>query len=92
MEYKDKVRIAVAVAFLAAISIFFTRQYRRRRKQKCLTSKCYLHSDSKPQFAFKRVLADNSFSQFKHLKLQNFNNGKIFNLFPLSACLMRKLR
>ncbi|KAG8642280.1 hypothetical protein MANES_12G066500v8 [Manihot esculenta] len=82
MEYKDKVRIAVAVASLAAISIFFTRQYRRRGKQKCLTSKCYLHSDSKPQFAFKRVLADNSFSQFKHLKLPNSNNEMSSNLHP----------
>ncbi|XP_021676440.2 protein RRP6-like 3 isoform X2 [Hevea brasiliensis] len=82
MEYKDKVRIAVAIASLAAISILFTSQYRRRRKQKCLASSCYLQSDSKPQFAFKRVLADNSFSQFKHLKLQSSTNKISSNLHP----------
>ncbi|XP_015577871.1 protein RRP6-like 3 isoform X1 [Ricinus communis] len=77
MEYKEKIRIAIAIVSLAAISFVFTRQYRnrRRQRQKCSSSSCYLHSDQKPQCSFKRVLADNSFSQFKHLKLHGNKNG-----------------
>ncbi|KAL5797871.1 hypothetical protein ACOSQ2_002691 [Xanthoceras sorbifolium] len=66
MEKRDKIKIAITIASLAAISIFFTAQYRRRRKQKCTPSSCYLQTDQKPQHNFKRVLADNSYSPFKH--------------------------
>ncbi|KAI9177536.1 hypothetical protein LWI28_016403 [Acer negundo] len=66
MEKRDKIKIAITIASLAAISIFFTEQYRRRRKQKRTPSSCYLQTDQKPQHNFKRVLADNSYSPFKH--------------------------
>ncbi|KAK2649749.1 hypothetical protein Ddye_017238 [Dipteronia dyeriana] len=66
MEKRDKIKIAITIASLAAISIFFTEQYRRRRKQKRTPSSCYLQTDQKPQHNFKRVLADNSYSTFKH--------------------------
>ncbi|KAJ0110469.1 hypothetical protein Patl1_02017 [Pistacia atlantica] len=68
MEHKDRIKIAVTIASLAVISIFFTAQYRRRRKLKCPSSSCYLQTGPKPQRNFKRVLADNSYSPFKHAK------------------------
>ncbi|XVE91748.1 hypothetical protein REPUB_Repub01dG0038000 [Reevesia pubescens] len=69
---KEKVKILLTIASVAAISIFFTAQlYRRRcRKQKRRQSGCYLHSEPKPQHSFKRVLADNSYSPFNHFNRQ----------------------
>ncbi|XP_010557005.1 PREDICTED: protein RRP6-like 3 isoform X2 [Tarenaya hassleriana] len=73
MEVRDKVKIVIVAASLAVVTILITAKYRRRRrrlrgKQTCRSS-CYLHSERKPQLGFKRVLADNSYSAFKHLKL-----------------------
>ncbi|XVF43375.1 hypothetical protein PTKIN_Ptkin02bG0035300 [Pterospermum kingtungense] len=68
---KEKMKILLTIASVAAISIFFTAQlYRRRRKQRKRQSCCYLHSEQKPQLSFKRVLADNSYSPFKHFNRQ----------------------
>ncbi|XP_044502861.1 protein RRP6-like 3 isoform X3 [Mangifera indica] len=75
MDHKDKIKIAVTVASLAVISIFFTTQYRRRRKLKCPPSSCYLQTEPKPQHNFKRVLADNSYSPFKHAKNEKSSGG-----------------
>lgn len=85
MEYKDKLKIAaLTIASLAALSsvIFLitssSKHYRRRRRkqqqQQKQSSSCYLQSHQKPQLSFKRVLLDNSFSQFKHLNL----NGRCY--------------
>ncbi|KAL2245727.1 UNVERIFIED_CONTAM: Protein RRP6-like 3, partial [Sesamum indicum] len=68
---KDKLRVAAftiaATCFLAlVISIRFVGQFLMKSRRK---KSCYLTTESKPQYAFKRVLADNSYSQFKHLKL-----------------------
>ncbi|KAM7271020.1 hypothetical protein ACFE04_030234 [Oxalis oulophora] len=90
MEYKDKVKIAFAVLSLAAISILYTSSRRRRRRrrsqilQKGPQSCCYLQNyhKEKPQFAFKRVFADNSYSQFKHF---NINNEKPSNSHPYES-------
>ncbi|CAK7348974.1 unnamed protein product [Dovyalis caffra] len=92
MEYRDKIKItAVTITSLAALSsvIFlittFSHYYRRRRKQqrrRRQSSSCYLQSNQKPQLSFKRVLVDNSFSQFKHLKLLAENSS---NLHPYDA-------
>ncbi|KAK9284591.1 hypothetical protein L1049_023767 [Liquidambar formosana] len=82
MENKEKIRIAFAIASFAALSIFLTAQYRRRRNRKCHPNSCYLHSEPKPQYAFKRVLADNSYSPFKHLKLNDSNNENSSNSHP----------
>ncbi|CAH8380872.1 unnamed protein product [Eruca vesicaria subsp. sativa] len=71
MEVKEKVRIVITVASLVAATVLLVAEYRRRRhgrKQTSSLSSCYLHSETKPQFSFKRVLADNSYSGFKHLK------------------------
>ncbi|CAN6833746.1 unnamed protein product [Brassica oleracea] len=71
MEVKEKVRIVITVASLVAATVLLVADYRRRRhgrKQTSSPSSCYLHSETKPQFGFKRVLADNSYSGFKHMK------------------------
>ncbi|XP_015866330.3 protein RRP6-like 3 isoform X3 [Ziziphus jujuba] len=73
MENKGKLKLVLAFASISAISILFiAAEYRRRRrKQKCRGSSCYLGADPKPQYSFKRVLADNSYSAFKHLKIND---------------------
>ncbi|KAL8474285.1 hypothetical protein ACS0TY_030930 [Phlomoides rotata] len=73
----------IAACFLAlAISFRFIKQLLLTPKRKKL---CYLSSESKPQHAFKRVLADNSYSQFKHLKRQetaSLSDEEYPNLHP----------
>ncbi|XP_024451575.1 protein RRP6-like 3 isoform X5 [Populus trichocarpa] len=93
MEYKDKLKIAaLTIASLAALSsvIFLvtssSKHYRRRRRkqqqQQKQSSSCYLQSHQKPQLSFKRVLLDNSFSQFKHLNLHAASSS---NFHPYEA-------
>lgn len=69
-ERQNLIATALAIAatffFALAISIRFIKGYFMNHKRK---KSCYLNAEIKPQYAFKRVLADNSFSQFKHLKL-----------------------
>lgn len=71
MENKQKMKLAVAVACLAAtISVIVATLYKKPRKQsKPQSSSCYLKTQHKPQHSFKRVFADNSYSPFKHLNL-----------------------
>lgn len=85
MENKEKIRVAFAIASIAAISIFFTLQYRRRQDRKRHSKSCYLHTEPKPQSSFKRVFADNSYSPFKHLKLNDTDNENITNSHPYQA-------
>jgi hypothetical protein len=78
MESRWKMRvIAITVGTVVALSIIYSAKLRRRRrKQKCPPSSCYLQADkTNPQQAFKRVLADNSYSPFKHLKLNESREG-----------------
>ncbi|XP_010469591.1 PREDICTED: protein RRP6-like 3 isoform X2 [Camelina sativa] len=79
MEVKEKAKIVVTVASLVAVTVLFVTEYRRRRshrrKQIFPLSSCYLHSEMRPQFGFKRVLADNSYSEFKHLKLDDASSS-----------------
>ncbi|XP_023531755.1 protein RRP6-like 3 isoform X1 [Cucurbita pepo subsp. pepo] len=82
MELHRKAKIALVVASLAALTIYFTA--RRRRKQRSVRSSCYLRDDQKPQYAFKRVLADNSYSAFKHLKL-DMNTDNDVNSYPYES-------
>ncbi|KAL9453654.1 hypothetical protein AB3S75_009292 [Citrus x aurantiifolia] len=81
MEKKAKIKIAITIASLAAISILFTRQQRRRRKlnQRSQYS-CYLQSEPKPQHNFKRVLADNSYSPFKHANKEKSSGSHPYEL------------
>ena len=77
MVVNEKVKLAITVASLVAATILLAAEYRRRRRRKQTSSpsSCYLHSDMKPQFGFKRVLADNSYSGFKHLKKKKLEDG-----------------
>ncbi|KAK3003903.1 hypothetical protein RJ639_018639 [Escallonia herrerae] len=76
MENKSKIKVAVAIACCwAAISILLAARHKKRKQKQEQSSKpCFLKTEQKPQHAFKRVLADNSYSQFKHLKLHTPNN------------------
>ncbi|KAI4334090.1 hypothetical protein L6164_018823 [Bauhinia variegata] len=85
MENGYKIRVVLFIASLAAISIYFTARHRRQRKHKSPLSLCYLHNEPKPQSAFKRVLADNSYTQFKHLKLNDSSDENASNVHPYEA-------
>ncbi|KAK6918871.1 3'-5' exonuclease domain [Dillenia turbinata] len=74
MEKKEKMKMAMLfMACFATVSIVLVKQIKkRRRKQKSNSlpcSSCHLNTEIKPQNHFRRVLADNSYSHFKHLKL-----------------------
>ncbi|RAL41831.1 hypothetical protein DM860_009013 [Cuscuta australis] len=96
MRNEDKVKklvaaLTLASSFALAISIFFASKInnnndgRRRRKSvgKPSSSLCYLKVDeSKPQSVFKLVLADNSYSPFKHLSLHPITSVESRDLHP----------
>ncbi|CAN1220237.1 Protein RRP6-like 3 [Linum perenne] len=79
-EKKYRIRIVVTLISLAAAAVtvaFTAAQYRRRRKAKERSKgSCYLHAEGKPQFGFRKVFADNSFSHFKHSKTNNGESKK----------------
>ncbi|KAM1240040.1 hypothetical protein ACFX2J_045403 [Malus domestica] len=89
MEAKGRnLKIAVvALASLTALSVFFFARHRRRRRNaNCPLSRCYLRADHlKLQYGFKRVLADNSYSPFKHLNLNGSPEDKNWNSHPYEA-------
>ncbi|KAG2308845.1 hypothetical protein Bca52824_028593 [Brassica carinata] len=84
MVVNEKVKLAITVASLVAATVLFVAEYRRRRRKPTSSpSSCYLHSDKKPQFGFKRILADNSYSGFKHLKkVSSSSTDKPSNCHP----------
>ncbi|XP_071726113.1 protein RRP6-like 3 isoform X2 [Rutidosis leptorrhynchoides] len=72
MDNKIKMKLAITISScLAVISILLANRYRKQRKRKQNLSSCYLKSEAKPQHNFKRVLANNSYAPFKHLKLDD---------------------
>ncbi|XP_039168932.1 protein RRP6-like 3 isoform X2 [Eucalyptus grandis] len=87
MERDRKLRMAIAFASVAALSAFLAVHYhRRRRKQRSRGGgACYLRAESKPQHGFRRVLADNSYSPFKHLKLGGSDDVDSSNSHPYEA-------
>ncbi|XP_058729635.1 protein RRP6-like 3 isoform X1 [Vicia villosa] len=89
MNNERKTRVAFTIATLAAaiISIVFTVHRRTRRKRReSLSNSCYSHSEPKPQSTFKRVLADNSYTPFKHLSVKaSGSNENGSNLHPYEA-------
>nr|GMC77103.1 protein RRP6-like 3 isoform X2 [Ipomoea batatas] len=95
MENRDKVKLAlkltIATCITVAVSIFVASKlhnHRKRNRRKTSPSPCYLKAESKPQYTFKRVLADNSYSSFKHLKLNATNTStseECVNLHPYKA-------
>ncbi|KAL3509763.1 hypothetical protein ACH5RR_029164 [Cinchona calisaya] len=92
MEDRSKFKLALSISITIAISIFFAAQFRKTKskKQRKPSKSCYLDTETpkKPQFNFKRVFADNSYSPFKHLKLHNppSNGGEEYvNVHPYKA-------
>nr|XP_043622307.1 protein RRP6-like 3 isoform X2 [Erigeron canadensis] len=74
MDDKHKIKIAVTISCLAVVSILFVNKFLKHRKRKHNNNNinsCYLKSQVKPQHTFKRVLANNSYAPFKHLRLQD---------------------
>ncbi|KAG9150036.1 hypothetical protein Leryth_010093 [Lithospermum erythrorhizon] len=71
---KMKVALSIIAAALLTVAIssywFRIKQNKEKTKKKGRSSICYLERESsKPQEKFKVVLADNSYSQFKHLNV-----------------------
>ncbi|KAJ8452167.1 hypothetical protein Cgig2_016748 [Carnegiea gigantea] len=85
MEHKLRLRLAFVVACATAILCIAVHRRRRRNARK---TSCYLEFETKPQSSFKQVLADNSYSPFKHLKLANSVDAKLSNLHPYEADIM----
>lgn len=85
METRDKLRLALTIiisSFLAlSIPILFSRKFFKTQKQRKI---CYLNTESKAQSTFKRILAENSYFQFKHLKLQTQSNGMLLVLLLIT--------
>ncbi|KAL8238235.1 hypothetical protein R6Q59_019316 [Mikania micrantha] len=69
MESQVNLKIAFTISCLAVVSILLANILRKQRNRKQNISSCYLKSEAKPQHNFKRVLANNSYAPFKHLKL-----------------------
>ncbi|XP_019250283.1 PREDICTED: protein RRP6-like 3 isoform X3 [Nicotiana attenuata] len=92
MENKESLKLAVkltiATCLTVAISIFIAKSFQKvrkhNRKKQQKKHSCYLNAEIKPQSSFKRVFADNSYSQFKHLKLVN-SNEDCTNFHPYKA-------
>ncbi|XP_009770912.1 protein RRP6-like 3 isoform X1 [Nicotiana sylvestris] len=89
MENKESLKLAVkltiATCLTVAISIFIAKSFQKVRKHnRKKKHSCYLNAEIKPQASFKRVFADNSYSQFKHLKLVN-SNEDCTNFHPYKA-------
>lgn len=89
MEKTAKLKLVLVIVSVSALSIMFITEYRRRRRQKRPRSSCYLRNDPKLQFSFKRVLADNSYSAFKHFKTSDSTDDvgaeRTSNLHPYEA-------
>ncbi|XP_062106106.1 protein RRP6-like 3 isoform X2 [Humulus lupulus] len=81
-----KLKVLLSIVSVSALSILIIAEYRRRRTLKCSRSSCYLQADHKPQCSFKRVLADNAYSLFKHFKITTDSaNEKSLNMHPYEA-------
>ncbi|CAH9089271.1 unnamed protein product [Cuscuta europaea] len=77
MEKGDRVKVAaLTLASCVTLAIYFflaSKLHQRKRPSRRNPSSspppCYLRAEPKPQYDFKRVLADNSYSHFQHLSL-----------------------
>ncbi|KAL4201399.1 hypothetical protein AMTRI_Chr02g215870 [Amborella trichopoda] len=85
MEFREGVGLTVmALTCIAAVSYslwhLVFRHYYQRRSRKCCQ---FTEAEDKPQNHFKKVLADNSFSDFNHLLPQGSHHpGKIVDRHP----------
>ncbi|XP_077243658.1 polynucleotidyl transferase, ribonuclease H fold protein with HRDC domain-containing protein isoform X2 [Tasmannia lanceolata] len=84
MENKEKnIKVMIAIAFFAVISVLAATHYQNKRKQKKARNRyCSSDLENKPQNSFKRVLADNSYNPFKHFKREGTDTENSLNLHP----------
>ncbi|XP_064962122.1 protein RRP6-like 3 isoform X3 [Musa acuminata AAA Group] len=73
--------VCVAAFFVAASSV---RRWRRRRRQRTFGGNCCSELEDKPQNRFKRVLADNSYSPFKHFKREGKEKEISLRMHPFA--------
>ncbi|KAK9151762.1 hypothetical protein Syun_010071 [Stephania yunnanensis] len=94
MEAKQKLKLTLAFASLTVISIIAAAHLlgRRRTRRNKSPKLCYLDSETKPQTTFKRVLADNSYTPFKHSKRRNEETESSANLHPYEEEIARLVR
>ena len=70
---------AAAAAIAALVVISYWRKSRRKDDQRfSLPSFCLSDMEEKPQNRFKRVLVDNSYKAFVHLKREEVSGGDLF--------------
>ncbi|KAL8167824.1 hypothetical protein V2J09_009323 [Rumex salicifolius] len=74
---KCRVKFAVVAGCVAAVSLCFAVQQWRLTSRRRRKSSCYLENETKPQYSFKRVLVDNSYSSFNHLICDGSNSGEL---------------
>nr|CAD1819223.1 unnamed protein product [Ananas comosus var. bracteatus] len=80
---------AAAISLVASAALLLLRQRRRRRRRRRVACggggrrrrRCF-EPEEKPQNRFKRVLADNSYSPFKHLKCEGKEKGVSLKMHP----------
>ncbi|XP_074290056.1 protein RRP6-like 3 [Silene latifolia] len=77
MEQHKLTRMGFTLSIVASciIAVVIVEYGRRRRKSKVSKKSCYLVDQVKPQSHFKRVLADNSYSSFKHLSINDISSN-----------------
>lgn len=83
MVSSEKMNAVVAIACIAALSLLASALYRRRRWQKAADGRWRCSElEDKPQNRFKRVLADNTYSPFKHLKREGKDKEMSLKIHP----------
>ncbi|XP_010689638.2 protein RRP6-like 3 isoform X2 [Beta vulgaris subsp. vulgaris] len=93
MGHRLKISIALTILCISAISLYLTVEHQKRRKRRASKTPCYLSSEFKPQSSFKRLLADNSYSPFKHFKPSHHcTNEQSSNLHPYEGEIMKLLK
>ncbi|XP_042409468.1 protein RRP6-like 3 isoform X2 [Zingiber officinale] len=74
----------LAIAFLAVLFMFSSSIRRHRRRKMADGCNCYPELEDKPQNRFKRVLADNSYSPFKHFKREGKEKEISLRIHPFA--------
>ncbi|XP_073060841.1 protein RRP6-like 3 isoform X1 [Primulina eburnea] len=84
--------VAFTCFFALAVSVLLMRHLLVNKKR---VKSCYLNTEPKPQSTFKRVLTENSYSQFKHLMLQASDvqaDEECTNLHPYKGEISRLIK
>ncbi|XP_042399699.1 protein RRP6-like 3 isoform X2 [Zingiber officinale] len=74
----------LVIAFLAVLFMFSSSIRRHRRRKMADGCNCYPDLEDKPQNRFKRVLADNSYSPFRHFKREGKEKEISLRIHPFA--------